>query len=353
MHKRGDRVADSLDDLEKQLDALLSDPNVAAATQKKPSRSLASGQVSSAQAGQSLGDSSGAASEMSAAKPSDESDPTGLELADQIQKLLDEAAAKATVQADGAPAKTAAPAAPPPSAESSIPTPSQAPAEPGAAPGESQQTIDQIDRMLCEKADQTASQEPELQGDFQSPEEARVSQTPAPQEQQAAAMSVEKELDQMLEGSFETAQEAAQTPTASPAMAQAKSDEPAAPASDAAARVAAELDADEKHPSPAAQTSDATAAAGAAAADAAPRGPSLLVRVLAAVNSPIAGLSPWMRDVVGFIGIQTLCVALVMIAAALAGMTGLFAALGVGGAALAGAFYALFIRRGGESASAG
>lgn len=396
-HSRGDRdfargtdVADSLDDLESQLNALMADPNVAAATGKKPAApqtppsaaanaSVAPSPVPAvaAQSAQSV-QSASPSQVQTVPEKSGAEDIAGLELADQIQKLLDDAAEQAVAaQAMPKPAPVSTVAQSPAPAASPAPASAQAaPSVVGAPEPDSAQTIQQIDQMLARNA-AAAEQDLELQGDFETPEQAQsaaaspvassgaapatpastpvvektgsaaADPTTAPVAQSAA--TVNQELDDLLDGSFETPEQAAAA-TPAPAPAPIAAAAPTASMQPAtAAAVAAEIDADERL-SPRSMKFPASGSAVAPAADTipaippAPRGPSILVRLLAPLNAPLARRPAWQRDLVGFIGLETFCVGLALLAKALGGSTAMLIAIACSAALLGAAFYFMFLR---------
>lgn len=227
-------------------------------------------------------------------------------------------------------------------------------ADPGNSGAES---IDQLDDLLSERADEA------LEGAFETVDE--VLGTEREPEQAAAAAPPPGDDDDTDAANFQTLDEALDemtgVETAAASHDTAGADDAAPPPQEdttaSAADVAAALDAEEAAAAdgaPAEQTPPVSPqpAAVAAAASTAPaqaavkpaaepkRGPSLVTRALAMTWAP-----RWMRDLTGFLGIQTLLLAACLFTYATAGRDIALITLAAALPVLTILFYLTFIRR--------
>ncbi len=330
-------------------------------------------------------------------------DVAGSAFADQVQKILDEAQAdldKADAVAEDADAARAAPLeqadASPPDADNASDASNAddaSDASDASDDGDDSQLLAQIDEMLSEQADAS------VEGDFESVEATMADPAaadavaaesgpqaadPAPDAADATAADDDVEgdmqsIDDLLnddDGDDETIRPS-DRPLESELDVQSEFEEPESPGGHTVAAdeldevegefeaVAAELDDDEaltERVTATAEPDDDPADAlpemapeptvEGEAADpepppaAEPRRPSSgkLVAVLAKINRPVMNWPAFRRDLLGFIGLETVCVGLCAMVYGVAGALALVVTAGALGPLLVGVFYVLFCR---------
>ncbi|MHB1156912.1 MAG: hypothetical protein ACYC26_08745 [Phycisphaerales bacterium] len=235
------------------------------------------------------------------AKRAEKEDVMGVEFADQVQKMLDEA--KTDLGMDGGGAGGAPPA------EAGGPALAGALLAGALLPGAQDELIGQIDKMLAEQADQT------LEGKFESVDELLAEEgsppppPPPPPEAEvtevAEALVAEGEAEALKQaGSADAAgQGAAMSLKAAAVGAELDADESGGEADDAQMQSIEEMFPEEDDPSAALEESGVTERAEEPVVVATkPRRP-MWQQVLLGMNRPLQGLSPTWRDAAGCVGI--------------------------------------------------